>query len=248
MRAMPVLMVCALGIHTQATAQNCPGPVPDSLAYVGQDSTTMPPSSFRRAVVGAMQERGYRIASDSDSLVVRTEPRFEWPDRPFFDPLRTRPHPGATVTVTLRPQRGATYWDLVARAVCLVPTDHPQPGQPPVERAAPAAAGFDIEWALTQRLPRRPVSAPPSREIRARMINCPRPQVPPGAHGRVVVDAVIDTAGRIDPTSVRVTTPFRPDLDSAAVTAVKACRFEPGRDAAGAPIWVRVQVPIDFAP
>ena len=243
-----VLAIAAVVGARPAAAQDCAQPVPDSMSYHEHWTRPEDPSRIRSALLASLRDRGYRLARDSDTLVVRTEPHRGWPDDPAFDPLRSRVHPGVTLLIQLQRVSDSTRVDLFARALCAVPTDRPPPGQSPVERAAAAAAVLDLDGALVQRLPRLPPSPSESREVRARMISCPRPQVPAGPRGRVVVDAVIDTAGRVDPTSVRVITSFRPDLDSAAVLAVKECRFQPGRDLAGAPIWVRVQLPFDFGP
>lgn len=66
-----------------------------------------------------------------------------------------------------------------------------------------------------------------------------------GIEGRVVVEAVIDTAGRVEPGSVRVIGSSNPLFDGPARDVVAASRFRPGR-ANGRAVRVKVTVPVAF--
>jgi len=67
-----------------------------------------------------------------------------------------------------------------------------------------------------------------------------------GAHGRVFVELIVDVRGK--PAEVSVVGSSRsPELDKAALKAVKASLFEPARDANGVPIPVYMQIPIGFS-
>jgi protein TonB len=66
-----------------------------------------------------------------------------------------------------------------------------------------------------------------------------------GIEGLVVLESVIDRAGRVEPDSLTVVQSV-PALDTAAMTALRQWRFRSGRDARGEPVRVVVQVPIRF--
>jgi protein TonB len=62
--------------------------------------------------------------------------------------------------------------------------------------------------------------------------------------GLVVVEAILDRDGRIEP-GVRVLKSV-PQLDAEAVAAVRQWRFRPARSAAGEPLRVILEIPIRF--
>lgn len=66
-----------------------------------------------------------------------------------------------------------------------------------------------------------------------------------GIQGRVVLEAVVDTAGRVDPASLRVVASAHPGFVAPAQQALAATLFRPGR-MHGRPVPVRVRLPIDF--
>jgi TonB family protein len=78
----------------------------------------------------------------------------------------------------------------------------------------------------------------------------PPPQYPPllqqaGIEGRVMVQAIVDTSGRIEPNSVRVVESANPGFDVPARNAVLKSLFRPGR-VYGRAVRVLVAIPIDF--
>jgi bla regulator protein blaR1 len=82
------------------------------------------------------------------------------------------------------------------------------------------------------------------------LLSGPRPDYPDllrhaGIHGRVMVEAVIDTNGRAVPASVRVTQSPHPGFDQAARTYVLQARFAPAR-LDGRAVRAVAQVPVDF--
>jgi len=81
------------------------------------------------------------------------------------------------------------------------------------------------------------VSSPPVRypdELRAR-----------GIQGRVMLELVIDTTGRVEPGSIRVVAATHRAFGGAAAQMVANSRFWPAR-IAGRKVRVRVQLPVNF--
>lgn len=77
-----------------------------------------------------------------------------------------------------------------------------------------------------------------------------RPDYPPlararGIEGLVVIEAVVDQRGHIEPASLRVVHSV-PVLEEAALRAVEKWKFQPGRNGSGDAVRVLVQVPIRF--
>jgi periplasmic protein TonB len=66
-----------------------------------------------------------------------------------------------------------------------------------------------------------------------------------GVEGRVVIEAVIDTAGRVEPGSLRVVSSTNPLFDAPARELVGGTRYRPGR-MDGRAVRVRVTVPVAF--
>jgi periplasmic protein TonB len=66
-----------------------------------------------------------------------------------------------------------------------------------------------------------------------------------GIEGRVVVEAVIDTTGRVEPRTIHVMTATNPLFAPAARAMVAGSRYRPGA-VGGRPVRVRVLVPVDF--
>ena len=62
--------------------------------------------------------------------------------------------------------------------------------------------------------------------------------------GQVMLEVVLDRDGRVED-DVRVLHSI-PDLDAAAIAAVRQWRFRPARDAAARPVRVRMDVPVRF--
>jgi TonB family protein len=79
----------------------------------------------------------------------------------------------------------------------------------------------------------------------------PRPAYPTNGAGRsadVHLDAVVDTAGRIDPASVRVMMSADSLFDHVAADAIARWRFYPAMLTAGTPVAQRIHIHIHFAP
>ena len=66
-----------------------------------------------------------------------------------------------------------------------------------------------------------------------------------GIHGRVVLEAVVDTAGHLEPGSVVVVASAHPAFVAPAQQALLASLFRPAR-MRGVPVRVRVRIAIDF--
>jgi protein TonB len=67
-----------------------------------------------------------------------------------------------------------------------------------------------------------------------------------GVQGRVVLEAVVDTAGHVEPGSIVVVAAAHPGLVAPARQAIAAMLFRPAR-VRGQAVRVRVRIPIDFA-
>ena len=83
-----------------------------------------------------------------------------------------------------------------------------------------------------------------------RLIGSLHPQYPPiararGQEGVVIVQAVIDRRGGVEPESLRIVQ-SQPPFDDAALAAFRDCKFQPGRDNSGQQVRVIVQQPIRF--
>ncbi len=66
-----------------------------------------------------------------------------------------------------------------------------------------------------------------------------------GIEGRVVVQAIIDTTGRVEPNSVRIIESSNPGFDQPAKNVVLKSLYRPGR-VYGRAVRVLVRIPIDF--
>jgi TonB family protein len=66
-----------------------------------------------------------------------------------------------------------------------------------------------------------------------------------GVQGRVIVQAIIDSVGRVDPGSVAVVRSPDPGFDDVCVDYILHARFQPGRRA-GRAVSVLMTIPIDF--
>jgi protein TonB len=78
----------------------------------------------------------------------------------------------------------------------------------------------------------------------------PMPNYPPlararGIEGLVVLEAIVDRSGQIEPDGVKVLQSVA-QLDEAAISAFRQWRFKPGRDQHGEPVRVVLEVPIRF--
>ncbi len=66
-----------------------------------------------------------------------------------------------------------------------------------------------------------------------------------GVQGRVLVQAIIDTSGRVEPQSVKIIQSPNPGLDQPAKNYVLRALFRPGR-VHGRAVRVLLNLPIDF--
>jgi protein TonB len=66
-----------------------------------------------------------------------------------------------------------------------------------------------------------------------------------GIEGRVIIEAIIDTAGRAEPISIKVMSTANPGFNQSAMNYVLHAVFRPAR-IYGRAVRVRVQIPIDF--
>ncbi len=134
--------------------------------------------------------------------------------------------------------------------VLLPPGTETIPGVPPLSPTTPGdprtlgpidesrGGGPGVLWApeLVQEAPTlltAPVPAYPARLREA------------GIQGRVVLEAIVDTLGRVEPGSLRVVASDRDDFNAPAIAAIGAALFRPAR-VFGRPVRVLVRVPVAF--
>ncbi len=254
MRGTALAVACGLILVAgRVHAQDCRQPVPDSLSYTSRDSVRTTVSTVRTTIESLLRDRKYKLLPDSDSLLIQTRPLYEWPDDPVAAPLRARQHPGVSITVQLEPHGDFTTVVITSRAACLITTQVPAGGLPPVERAAAAAATVDLDLGIGQRLERflsLPEGQSPSQP--PAVVHCPAPAYPDfirhlGIVGSVVLSFTVDSSGVPDPSSISVTQSLNPALDAAAVDAAKRCRFHPAR-VGERPVRAAVRMPFSFVP
>ncbi|MFI5279593.1 MAG: energy transducer TonB [Gemmatimonadales bacterium] len=114
------------------------------------------------------------------------------------------------------------------------------PGAPPSITLAPGTRPMPGGLPLESRV----VDEPPE------MLSHPEPRYPEilrqaGIEGNVLVEAVIDTTGRVEAGSLRIISAAHPLFASEAEQVVLASRYRPGRTS-GRAVRVRVRVPISF--
>jgi periplasmic protein TonB len=86
--------------------------------------------------------------------------------------------------------------------------------------------------------------------VAPKVLDAVRPQYPAvararGQEGLVIVQAVIDRRGTVEPEALQVIQ-SQPPFDDAAVAAFRQWKFQPGRDDSGQTVRVLVQQPIRF--
>jgi protein TonB len=82
------------------------------------------------------------------------------------------------------------------------------------------------------------------------LLAAPLPAYPPrlrdaGIQGQVIVEAVVDTLGRVEPGSIRIVRSDHAGLEAPAAASIAAALFRPAR-VYGRAVRVRVQVPLSF--
>ena len=87
-------------------------------------------------------------------------------------------------------------------------------------------------------------------EEKPAVLSGPRLQFPEllrqaGIEGRVLVQAIVDTLGRVEPNSVKVLQSPNPGFDQSATNYVLKALFRPAR-VHGRAVRVLIQIPVDF--
>lgn len=82
------------------------------------------------------------------------------------------------------------------------------------------------------------------------LLAIPVPAYPPrlreaGIQGEVIVEAVVDTLGRVEPASLRIVTSDQTGFEAAAAASIRVALFRPAR-VFGRPVRVLVRVPVAF--
>jgi TonB family protein len=123
---------------------------------------------------------------------------------------------------------------------------------PPTESiaAAPDSVTIDLGGGNIQRVSRNQVFIESRIDQHPQLVSWPPPLYPDAmrqAHieGRVVIRAIIDTTGRIEPASVKILESPNPAFDKAARFVVLHAFYRPAR-VHGRAVRVLVNIPIDF--
>ena len=147
----------------------------------------------------------------------------------------------------------APAWTPLPAAPVTIPAEIPAPG--PLE-VLPGPSGDPLPGPVTAVVPgvvplgnHAPVDARYVEEqpvmLAHPMLNYPEVLRQAGIEGRVLVEAVLDTLGRAEPASLRVTQSPNPLFDREALSVVAGSRYRPGR-VDGHAVRVRIQVPVAF--
>jgi TonB family protein len=149
--------------------------------------------------------------------------------------LEFRPHDAARIAAQFDGEDLEAYIPRL-KSSCRSFTDPP----PAAARAPAPAVGA---WADT-------VYAEAEVDEKAELLSSPPAEYPwilrrAGIQGRVVVQVVIDTLGRVEPGSRRVVSSSNPGFDEPALNAVREAVFRPAR-VHGRVVRVRVRAPIEF--
>jgi protein TonB len=157
--------------------------------------------------------------------------------------------PKRVVTPTPKPQRLAVPKKRTQRPA-------PAPTEAPAPAGTPAGVADGTVGATPGGIVGGVVGGIGDAPMRAHLVAQPPvavsrvpPVYPPAARarqieGQVLLEVVVDRDGAVEE-DVRVTKSI-PLLEAAAVAAVRRWRFTPGRDAAGRPVRVLLEVPIRF--
>jgi protein TonB len=117
----------------------------------------------------------------------------------------------------------------------------PWPGIP----GTPGDTSFGLPGGVSAPFDVRVVEEPPL------LVSHPAPRYPEvlrqaGIEGEVVIEAVLDTMGRVEPMSARIIRGAHGLMEAEALSVVRASQYRPGRMGAR-PVRVRIQVPVRFA-
>lgn len=193
-----------------------------------------------------------------------------WYTQASRPPDRSRPYPGVLVTWTTRPARSHAPPPLTPA----VPVPPGAPVAPSIPISGPVPPAIDVPtpagWPVAPgdpfpglpgaALPATPVGppSPPAPPMDIRMVEEPpvllhhlAPGYPEllrraGVEGRVIVEAVLDTAGRVERASLRIVASTHALFVPEATTLVLGSRYRPARFG-GQPVRVRIQVLVTFA-
>ena len=157
----------------------------------------------------------------------------------YFAPEPVRSGSGTTVGLPIEPHFTTT-----------VPLPGPIPGVPELPMPTVGSPGTMAptgsapgEW-TGDPMPVSLVQEPPV------LLQAPLPAYPPrmrdaGIEGSVLVEAVVDTLGRVEPGSLRIVSSDRVEFAAPATVSIGAALFRPAR-VLGRPVRVLVRVPVAF--
>ncbi len=153
------------------------------------------------------------------------------PVRPVRPRPLTDPGPGQTIVLTL-------------------PSPEPIVGVPPDTPSMPGVPATPVTWRDSSTVPAGDPWPPALVQESPLLLTAPIPAYPPrlreaGIQGQVIIEAVVDTLGRVEPGSIRVVSSDYPDFEAAATASIRAALFRPAR-VFGHGVRVLVRVPVTF--
>lgn len=182
-------------------------------------------------VLGVLMRPSAKAATPVVMLPAESFPIAETPARPVRPRPLTDPGPGQTIVLTL-------------------PSPEPIVGVPPDAPSMPGAPGTSVTWVDSSTVPAGDPWPPALVQESPVLLTAPIPAYPPrlrvaGIQGQVIIEAVVDTLGRVEPGSIRVVSSDYPDFEAPATASIRAALFRPAR-VFGHGVRVLVRVPVTF--
>lgn len=182
-------------------------------------------------VLGMLLRPSAKAATPVVMIPVESFPIEVTPVRPVRLRPLTDPGPGQTIVLTL-------------------PIPEPIVGVPPDAPSMPGAPGTPVTWRDSSTVPAGDPWPVPLVQEAPLLLTAPIPAYPTrlreaGIQGQVIIEAVVDTLGRVEPGSIRVVSSDHADFEAPATASIRASLFRPAR-VFGRGVRVLVRVPVTF--
>jgi TonB family protein len=194
-----------------------------------------------RVLLDVMVDTMGRPVESSLRVVHSTDHRFEASARHAVLRARFRPGLFAGRRARLPVRVNVTFevrWEEWLPRECLRYRERPDALAARAERGPAAEDGDPADLEATEERPEQ--VGRPAR------LGYPESLRRQGIQGRVLVEAVVDTVGCVEPESMRILEATHPGFRMPALAAVVSSRFRPGK-IGGRPVRVRIQQPVNFS-
>ena len=133
--------------------------------------------------------------------------------------------------------------------ILTLPIPEPIVGVPP-DAPSMRAPGTPLTWRDSSAVPAGDPWPEPLVQEAPLLLTAPIPAYPTrlreaGIQGQVIIEAVVDTLGRVEPGSIRVVSSDHADFEAPATASIRASLFRPAR-VFGRGVRVLVRVPVAF--